>query len=227
MTGDFRKNEAVKLMIHSSPMQLPSEPTGKTAPRRRRVRLRLSFQERLLRNSCLACAVLLGVLALGNVNQPWAKKAAAGVEKALTMKVDLDRTLGQLSFVKKLMPESALVFFDLAAEGELLRPVQGTLSHAFSADQPWLMFSCAENEPVCLPADGVISAVSPLSDGGYGVLIDHGEALESVLAGLDEINVQVGDELIRSSQLGLCSGELYYEMRVGGEVCDPTEKMKL
>lgn len=227
MTGDFRKNEAVKLVIHSSPANLPSEGGVKASPRRRRVRLRLSFQERLLRNSCLACAVLLGVLALGNVNQPWAKKAAAGVEKALTMKVDLDRTLGQLTFVKRLMPESALAFFDLAAEGEMRRPVQSALTHAYSADQPWLMFACEENEIVYMPADGVISAISPLSSGGYGVLIDHGEALESVLAGLEEVNVQVGDEVIRASQLGLCSGELYYEMRLNGEACDPAEKMKL
>ena len=87
------------LKIHTK-----EQPTTTSVKRRSfPVRTRLSFNDRLLRNSCLACAVLLGVLALGNLQQPWAKKAAQGVQQALTMKVDLDESLGQLSFVQKLI----------------------------------------------------------------------------------------------------------------------------
>lgn len=218
-------SDNVKLTIHTSGRH-DDPPTTRPA-RRMRIRTRLSFQERLLRNSCLACAVLLGVLALGNLNQPWAVKAADSIEQALTMTVDLDESLGQLSFVRKLMPESALVFFDLQGGSELARPVKGELSHGYSEAQPWLMFEAGEDKTVCAVEDGRVSAVSPLSDGSYGLLIDHGEGLESVLANLSEVHLQPGDEVVRGAAVGTCAEGLYFELRQGGEPIDPTAKLGL
>jgi len=192
-----------------------------------RIKTRLSFQERLLRNSCLACAVLLGVLALGNLNQPWAVKAANSIQQALTMTIDLDESIGQLTFVRKIMPESALVFFDLSGAHELAMPTKGEVTHIYSEAQPWLMLEPDEDNCVYAPMDGVVSAVSPLSDGSYGLLIDHGEGLESVLANLDEVTLQSGDEVIRGASVGSCTQALYYELRQGGEPIDPSEKLGL
>ena len=219
----------LKLSIHtaSKPESVP-EPTPRRRTRpRTRIRAGLSFQERLLRNCFLACAVLLGILALGNLQQPWAVKAADGIEQALTMKIDLDESLGQLSFVRNLMPESALVFFNLSGDHELLQPVQGELTHAYSASQPWLMYDTEPGEAVCAVADGTVSAVSRLSDGSYGVLIDHGEGRESVTACLLEVAVQTGDKLVRGAQLGTAGDSLYFELRQAGESADPTEAMGL
>lgn len=195
--------------------------------RRMGIRAGLSFQERLLRNCFLACAVLLGILALGNLQQPWAVKAADGIEQALTMKIDLDESLGQLSFVRNLMPESALVFFNLSGDHELLQPVHGELTHAYSASQPWLLFDTEAGAAVCAVADGTVSAVSELSDGSYGVLIDHGEGRESVTACLLDVAVQTGDRLVRGAQLGTAGDSLYFELRQAGESADPTEAMGL
>lgn len=219
-------SDPLKLQIHTAchPQQAPIQ---LRRHRHFKIKTRLSFQDRLLRNSCLACAVLLGILALGNVNQPWAKKAAAGVEKALTMKVNLDESLGQLSFVQKLMPESAQVFFNLAPEQEYAQPVQGTLDHAYDAAQPWLMFSCAEGSSVCAIADGVVSAISPLSDGSYGVLIDHGDGLESVSACLNVVKLKSGDGVKRGESIGSCSGSLYFELRQNDASVDPSAQMGL
>ena len=223
----------LKLSIHTaSKPESASEPTSGRRARsqmRRRARLRagLSFQERLLRNCFLACAVLLGVLALGNLQQPWAKKAADGIEQALTMRIDLDESLGQLSFVRNLMPESALVFFNLSGDHELIQPVQGELTHAYSASQPWLMYDTEPGEAVCAVADGTVSAVSQLSDGSYGVLIDHGEGRESVTVCLMEVAVQSGDKLVRGADIGTAGDSVYFELRQGGESADPTEAMGL
>ena len=223
----------LKLSIHTaSKPASAAEPTSRRRARsqmRRRARLRagLSFQERLLRNCFLACAVLLGVLALGNLQQPWAKKAADGIEQALTMRIDLDESLGQLSFVRNLMPESALVFFNLSGDHELIQPVQGELTHAYSASQPWLMYDTEPGEAVCAVADGTVSAVSQLSDGSYGVLIDHGEGRESVTACLMEVAVQSGDKLVRGADIGTAGDSVYFELRQGGESADPTEAMGL
>ena len=225
-------SDDLKLLIHtaSAPASQPApqpRPTARRRSRRLRVKARLTFQERLLRNSFLACAVLLGILALGNVQQPWAIRASEGIERALTMRVDLDQSLGQLSFVKRIMPESALVFFNLSGDHELQTPVQGELSHAYMDAQPWLMFDCSAGAAVCAAADGTISAVSPLSDGSYGVLIDHGDGLESVTANLTEVNLQAGDQVLRGGTIGASSGSVYFELRQGGESCDPSERMGL
>lgn len=217
-------SDKVNLTIHTSEKQ----PESTSRPTRRmRIKTRLSFQERLLRNSCLACAVLLGVLALGNLNQPWAVKAADSIQQALTMTIDLDESIGQLTFVRKLMPESALVFFDLSGTHELAMPTRGEVTHIYSDAQPWLMLKAGEDGGVYAPQDGVVSAVSPLSDGSYGLLIDHGEGLESVLANLSEVQFRSGDEVIRGACLGSCTETLYYELRKGGEPIDPSEKLGL
>lgn len=218
-------SDKVKLTIHTS--ACPDSSSASRSAKRLHIRTRLSFQERLLRNSFLACAVLLGVLALGNLNQPWAVKAADSIQQALTMTVDLDESLGQLTFVRKLMPESALVFFDLQGGNELARPVQGKLSHVYSSAQPWLMFETDGNSSVCAIADGTVSALSPLSDGSYGLLIDHGEGIESVLANLNTIEVQPGDTVLRGATVGSCDDSLYFELRQDGEPIDPTAKLGL
>lgn len=218
-------SEHLKLTIHTSDHS-GDNPSGPT-PRRTRIRTRLSFQERLLRNSCLACAVLLGVLALSNLNQPWAVKAADSIQQALTMTIDLDESLGQLTFVRKLMPESALVFFDLQGGSELARPVKTNIRHAYTETQPWLMFEPGEETSVCAVEAGVVSAVSPLSDGSFGLLIDHGNGLESVMANLDEVHLSAGDEVIRGAVVGSCSNGLYFELRQGGEPVDPSQKLGL
>lgn len=210
------------LQIHTS--NIPAAERKRRMPR---FKARLSFQDRLLRNSFLACAVLLGILALGNVQQPWATKAAEGIKQALTMKVDLDESLGQLTFVQKMMPESALVFFNLSGDSEYARPVEGELQHSYDAMQPWLMFACQEGASVCAPSAGTISAISPLSDGSWGVLIDHGSGMESVLAGLSEAEVQVGAEVLRGSSIGKSAESLYYELRQAGEAIDPSALLGL
>lgn len=215
--------EHSNLQIHTA--DIPKSQVS--APRRIRLKTRLSFQERLLRNCFLASAVLLGILALGNVQQPWAIKASQSVEQALTMKINLDESLGQLSFVKKLMPESALVFFNLSGDHEFAQPVQGELTHPYNETQPWLMFACAAETDVNAPADGVIAAISPLSDGRYGVLIDHGEGLESVLASLKSVSVQTGDEILRGDKIGASADNLYFELRQNETPADPTERMGL
>lgn len=216
-------SENLKLQIHTD-----SIPETKNEVRRHiRFKTRLSFQDRLLRNSFLACAVLLGILALGNVQQPWAKKASQGIEQALTMKIDLDESLGQLNFVKKVMPESALVFFNLSGDHEMMRPAQAELTHAFSEAQPWLMFNSAPGDTVIAAADGIVAAVSPLSDGSTGILIDHGNGLESVTASLKEVSLQAGDEVLRGGTIGTSTESLFFELRENGTAIDPTERMGL
>lgn len=190
-------------------------------------RPKLSAGDRMLRNTAVACALLLGVLALGNIRQPWAMRASETVQRALTMHIDLDSSIGRLSFVRDWMPESALVFFNLDGGAELAAPVSGELKHAYSDDQPWLLFACPEDSPVCAAADGTVTAVSELSGGSTGVLIDHGEGMETVYAYLSSASVQPGDAVSRGQALGQSAAQLYFELRQSEAAVDPTERMGL
>ena len=202
----------------------PSAPKPRRASRA--TKPRLSFPERLLRNSAIACAVLLAVLALGNVREPWAQKASEGVRRALTMRINLDDSLGELTFVRSLMPESALVFLNVSGGDRLARPVDAAVSHPWSRLQPWTMFDGA-GEAVRSAGAGTVTAVSALSGGGYGVLVDHGEGLESVYANLAEVSVRQGDSVNRGDALGTVGEGLYFELRERGEPVDPTERLGL
>ena len=231
------ENSTLRIHTQLAPQSAP-EPGGEN--RRERVRYRgrrragasrpgrarPGFTDRLLRNSAIACAVLLGILALGNIRQPWAEKAAEGIERALTMHINLDDSIGELTFVRRLMPESALVFLNVAPGTAMSRPAEGALKHGWSAVQPWLLFE-AQGAPAVAADSGTIAAISPMSGGGFGLLVDHGEGLESVYAGLDEVSVQTGDSVSRGQQLGLCGDELYFELRQDGESADPSERLGL
>lgn len=188
---------------------------------------RMGHTEKLLRNSAIACAVLLGILTLGNIDQPWSQKAAEGVEKALTMHIDLDDTIGELTFVRELMPESALVFLNISGKNTLAMPVDGRISHEWSDLQPWIMFDAIQNQSVFAVEDGIITAVSPLSDGQYGVLVDHGEGQESVYAYLSESLLQNGDKVTRGQALGTADNGIYFEWRINGISVDPTDLLGL
>ena len=190
--------------------------------RRRSAKVRLTFGERLLRNSAIACALLLALLAARNIDTPWTRAAVEGVERALTMKIDLDGSLGSLSFVRDLMPESVLVFFDLSSQSELAAPVEGDLEKRFSDEQPWVEFSCAPEADVVAAEAGTVVATTLLSGGGWGVMIEHDNALESVCAYLLEPSVVAGERVERGQVIARSeAGRVYFEVRRDGAFVDP------
>ncbi|HIV31260.1 MAG TPA: M23 family metallopeptidase [Candidatus Pullichristensenella excrementipullorum] len=190
--------------------------------RRRSAKARLTFGERLLRNSAIACALLLMLLAARNIDTPWTRAAVEGVERALTMKIDLDGSLGSLSFVRDLMPESVLVFFDLSSQSELAAPVEGDLQKRFSDEQPWVEFSCAPEADVVAAEAGTVVATTQLSGGGWGVMIEHDNALESVCAYLLEPSVVAGERVERGQVIARSeAGRVYFEVRRDGAFVDP------
>ena len=195
---------------------------GRFKNRRRSAKPRLTFGERLLRNSAIACALLLALLAARNIDTPWTRAAVEGVERALTMKINLDESLGSLSFVRDLMPESMLVFFDLSGKSELAQPVEGTLEKHFDEQQPWVEFACEPDAEVMAAEAGTVVATTQLSGGGWGVMIEHDNGLESVCAYLLEPSVHAGERVERGQSIARSeAGRVYFEVRREGEIIDP------
>lgn len=175
------------------------------------------FGEKLLRNTAVACALLLGILTLKNIDAPWSQAAVSGIESALTMRIDPDESLGKLSFVRSIVPESALVFLNISGKG-CVEPVEGDAVHSFSEGQPWTVYQCAEKAPVRSAMTGNVSAVTQLDTGDWCVVIDHGGGIETMYAFMEKPLVDAGDTVPRGAEIGSCmSTELYYEYRLDGK----------
>lgn len=190
---------------------------------------RLTAGEKLLRNAAVACSLLLVVMALSNVNQPWTQQATEGIRRAVTMRIDLDESLGRLSFVRQLMPEAALVFWNMGSGADFRQPVSGTITHAYSDQQPWLMYQCRSQQPVYAAREGTVSAIGQGADGEWTLMLDHDDGEQTVYAYLGQAIVKVGQQLQAGAQLGVTDeGEdarLYFELRKNGQSQNPTSRM--
>lgn len=233
------ENRGQRTVIHTTNIPETTQTAKTDAGKRRKLRLgirrragarrsleksaprKLTFGERLLRNTAVACALLLGILAVKNVDTPWSRAAIEGIESALTMRIDPDSTLSSLGFVKNIMPESSLVFFNISGSTPA-QVVTGDVAHAFSEAQPWTTYSCGDDAEVRSAMAGTVSAVTELDSGDWCVLIDHGEGLETMYAYMEKPDVESGDSVARGARLGEVRGDtLYYEMRRDGSSVEP------
>ena len=208
---------------------------ARVRPTRRKERSRetkegMTVGEKLLRNTAVACALLLTVMSLKNIDRPWSRKMTEGVRQAMTMRIDWDETLGRLSFVKALVPETALVFFNLGQNADLEAPAEGELIHEYTEQQPWLEFKCAPEQQVVAAMDGIVTAVGQGAGQEWIVLIQNADGAEAVYGYLENVYVKSGQEVKAGQQIGATAqtadSRLYFELREGGEPTDPTERMK-
>lgn len=205
---------------------------------RRRIRRRkperqggdqMTVGEKLVRNTAVACALLLTAMAVKNVDHPWTQKAAEGIRQAMTMRVDWDETLGRLSFVRALVPDTALVFLNLGQKNMLSAPVQGDVSHSYTEQQPWLEYRCEAGQAVFSAMSGTVSAIGQGVDGDWTVLVADEEGRETVYGYLGSVFVEVGQKLKPGQQIGQtgqADPRLYFELREMGESADPSARMK-
>lgn len=224
------QNSVSKTTVHTGikPPEIRMAGDMKTDPqisdkKAKRKRGRDGMPERMLRNTAIACALLLSILTLKNVDTPWSQAALNGIETALTMRIDPDGSLGKLNFVREVIPESTLVFFNISGTSPL-EPVDGSILHHYSGGQPWTVYSCSEGAAVRSTLAGTVSAVAQLDGGDWCILIDHGGGIETMYAFTDKPLVDAGTGVSRGETVAsTLAGELYYEYRVNGESVDPDE----
>lgn len=202
----------------------------RTRRRRRNEKQTLTVGEKLLRNTAFSCALLLSVLALKNVEQPWGETATEGIRQVMNMRIDWDDTLGKLSFVRVLVPDTALVFLNLGSGVDMNRPVDGQIVHEFSEQQPWLEYSCSGRQEVCATLDGTVAAAGQGVGGEWIVMIESDGEVETVYGYLAESCVQTGQKVEAGQQIGATSeesaGRFYFELREQGNSVDPSGRMK-
>ena len=215
--------KGLRIHTHEDPRAGDTKAKGKRESAVRRGAARIG--DRLLRSTAVACALLLGIMALKNADLPWTRAAAAGIERALTMRIDLDESIGRLYFVRELMPETALVFWNSGARESLREPVEGRIEHEWSARQPWRVYVCQPGAEVRAALSGEVKAVEKGAMADYLVLMEHEGGRGSVYAYLAETSVQPGDRLWAGDAIGRTGASepsrLYFELREGENSVDP------
>ncbi len=186
--------------------------------------------ERLLLNTSIACALLVGITAMARIDTPWTRQIAQTVSNAVTMRVNLDDTLGKLNFVRDLMPDAALVFWNMGAGDALARPVAGALTHSYDQGQPWLEYQVNGEQPVYAAASGTVAAVSENAGGEWTLMLDHEAGEQTVYAYLGKVIVKPGQTIERGAQIGVTQSKeaarMYFELRVNGASSDPTDRLR-
>jgi len=126
--------------------------------------------------------------------------------------------------------------------GALPWPVDGTVVRTFGRHYlpkystytvcNGLRFAAASGEPVVAVFPGIVAYAQHFKGYGNMVVIDHGNDVYSLAAGLASIHVHVDQRVSMGTRLGLASppaddGNVYFEIRASGSPEDPRRWLQL
>lgn len=177
--------------------------------------------EKLARNFAFAGILTLAVVSVRNAELPGGKTVLTALQE--TIDADWDSSLGKISFVSNLLPETMAVFFETDTAAHLTAPCMGEVRHAWSEQEPYLGYHPANGDVYAVGAGQVMSVAHGLDEERV-VRVRHGDGLESMYYNLKTVNVREGDEVTADTCLGtaLPGEEAFVEVRRAGRAIDPT-----
>lgn len=179
--------------------------------------------ERLARNAALAGLLMVTVAAMRNAELPNGGTVLTAVRQAVDG--EWDGHLGKISFVGRFLPETVAVFFESAPDAELTAPCFGSLSHAWTAEEPYLGYA-GQDKRVFAVAAGQVMSVYHGSDEEYILRVRHDDGLETMYYALSSVAVSEGEAVSVSTCLGQALPEgAVIEVRRAGRAIDPTDLM--
>lgn len=116
------------------------------------------------------------------------------------------------------------------AYGHLSWPVIGKVTQKFGDQSAsgvhakGIILKARPKAQVTTPYDGTVLFAGPFQNYGQLVIIDHGDEYLTVLAGLGQMNISVGQEVLAGEPVGIMSStytDLYLEIRHHGQAIDP------
>ncbi len=186
---------------------------------------KVSASERLFRNTAVACALLLTIMALNNIDTPVTNRITGAIKNVVSMNMNLPSSIGNLSFVQKLMPESALVFLNMTETSRQALPVKGEIVHSYSKAQPWTEYKTESGASVYSLSSGKTEACMQTDDGDYTILIKNTDGTECLYGFLKTALVKEGDAVHAGTEIGTTgeneNARLYFEIRQNGTPIDP------
>ncbi len=116
------------------------------------------------------------------------------------------------------------------AKGSLSYPVRGQIVETFGATAAsgahakGLTLMAAPGAHVIAPFDGTVLFSGPFKAYGQLLIIDNGDDYLTLLAGMEQINASVGQEVLAGEPVGIMKStpsKLYIEIRQDGQAIDP------
>ncbi len=180
------------------------------------------FADRLARNVALAGMLILAVTAVRNAKLPTGQTVLTYVQAMI--EDNWDESIGKISFVSNLLPETVAVFFDTSAAPALTVPCLGaSLTHAWSEGEPYLGYT-AEDQRVYAALEGQVMSVAHGPGEEKILRIRHDNGLETLYYNLASLRVEEGEQVTKDTCLGekLPASQAVVEVRRAGRAIDPT-----
>ncbi len=216
-------------VVHRKPMNGPNIVPPKEPDKEKDIQWvkprRKDFAERLTRNVAVAAALLLCAVAVRNAALPQAKDVFTAIQDSVTM--DLDESLGKLTFVSNLLPESALVFWNSNETVQVSAPVHGDIVHAYNEEEPYIGLLGVSTD-VRVAADGEVMNVAHGDGEERVVRVRHEDGLETLYGNLLECYVAEGDQVYEGDIIGETAQKqpVFFEVRKNGRSVDPVPMMR-
>ncbi|MBR4537443.1 MAG: M23 family metallopeptidase [Clostridia bacterium] len=176
--------------------------------------------ERLARNLALAGMLAITIAAMRNAELPTGTTVLTAVQQMIDG--EWDDHLGKISFVGRFLPETVAVFFESAPDTELTAPCFGSLTHAWTEQEPYLAYE-GEDKRVFAVAAGQVMSVSHGPEEEYILRVRHEDGLETMYYNLASAAALEGDMVTSATCLGeALPGGAVIEVRRAGRAIDPT-----
>ncbi len=181
-----------------------------------------NLHEHFRRNLVVASVIVLCAVTLRSGALPALDEASDVILTAATDQSLLDDTLGKLSFVGAMFPESVLVFGEQPVL-DLIIPSDGcTITHAWSEYAPYTAWQ-SDSVQVCALADGEVTGIAHGYDEERIVEVTGENNLTWLYGNIGRVSVSLGERVIAGKEIGqvLPGEDLVLEVRHHGRSINP------
>lgn len=175
---------------------------------------------KLTRNTAFLMLLLVCLASIHNQHLPDGRTVLTAVQS--TVDQEWDESLGKITFVDNMMPETLAVFFQTEELYALSLPCTGTLVHSWETHAPYVSFDAKGS--VSAIADGEVMSISHDSADQLSLRIRHEKGLESIYYHLAATSLREGDQVTAGHVVGTLQNDhhLVLDVRRNGLSIDPT-----
>ncbi len=179
--------------------------------------------DQLARNLAVVGVLLVMVVAVRNAGGPEAQSVFSALQTSTAMQ--WDESVGKLSFVNALFPESIRAVWNEEADVAVFSPVNGDVVHTWTRKEPYVMIQSRLRD-VRAAEDGEVMSIAHGPDEERIVRIRHANC-ETLYGNLQSVNLQEGDKVYAGDVIAqLMEGRnLSFELRVDGRSVDPRGRL--
>ena len=186
----------------------------------------------LLRKMLVAAVIIIIVIVLKSIDTEFTQSVVGYIRDSITEDMDIDETLGKLKFVANYIPDSIAVFGQNIGQTEEITPffsipAEGKVVGQFGSGNTGIDIVGTKNNNVYSVADGQVMSIGADKNGGQYIKIDHGNDIITLYEGCSQIDVNIGDRVIKGNKIGTM-GEgpsggyaLHFEAWVNNKPVDP------